>query len=593
MSFGNVAALISDSPDAERQFLAMSSAIEMNGAEPIDRRIFSVNDNFVGLCQSTVATSREAPHSPLPGIHVVADVRLDNRRELINLLAEGAGDPSDEFLIGAAYQRWGTDCARHLRGDFAFIVWDPGLRRLLAARDMFGVRTLLYATDGDRTLVGSTIGGLLAGMRHRPRVDIEYLRQFVRARFAGPLGPTAFESIRWVPAGHQLEVGNSRVQVVRYDSLQPKTIPAGTDVLAEFRSHLTTAVERRLRANGPVGLMVSGGFDSSAIACLANQAAEQGRCEVPLRAYSSTFERYPDGDERVYLRATMQRCRHVTATEVPSDDVLWSVDSLLDDDGFPMDEPAPAPRILGATLSQMARRDGCRVMLRGTWADQLLIRSAYSSPQLLWDLPLRLAWREWHHFRTRTGIKPLAYGAFLGWSRQLAQAKAQIGLGAKPATAAQAMITARVVSARDHVVLDFENRLARWTGAEIRFPYLDRDLFEFVLGLDAEWLFADGLNKRPLREGLADLLPPSFRTRTMFASMSHVLVEGMKRERTQIAKQLRSTTLVDAGVLSVAERQRLLDCLDSDRHLLAYAMRIQRAVATIAWLKRQSGEPAK
>lgn len=590
MAFGNIASLIASSPEAENQFLRLATALALPGSDVATKQTISENGVFVGLFQSTIATTREDATLVLPGISVVADARLDNRHQLIDRLGTGGSDsPSDEYLIAAAYKLWGTDCARHLRGDFAFAVWDADRQRLLAARDIFGVRALLYARDGDRTLVASTVGGLLAGLRRRPQLNVEYLRQFVHARFSGPVGPTAFEGIQWVPGGHQVVASNGEVRVYRYDSLQPRATTDKTEVLEEFRTLLATAVERRLRASGPVALMVSGGFDSSAIACLANDASEHGRCDVPLRAYSSTFERFPDGDERTYLRATMQRCPHVTATEVPSDDVLWSLDSVLRDDGFPMDEPAPAPRILGATLSQMAGRDGCRVILRGTWADQLLIRSAYYSPQLWWDLPPGRAWREWRHFRERARIKPLAYGVLIGLSRRLAQ----LGFGAKPATAAQSMITARVLSARDHVVLDFENRLARWVGAEIRFPYLDRDLFEFVLGLNAEWLFADGLNKRLLREGLAEVLPRSFQTRTMFASMSHVLVEGMKRERRQLATRLGAATLVDAGVLSRLEQQQLLDGLASDRTLLANAMRIQRAMATTAWLKKLSGETSQ
>jgi len=593
MALSNIAALFSDSPESEPRFFAMSAALEIVGAGPAIRRTFSVGTNFVGLFQSTVATTRETTSPPLPGIDVVADVRLDNRSDLIDLLAEGTGEPSDEFLIAAAYLRWGTDCARHLRGDFAFVIWDAGLRQLLAARDIFGVRTLLYARDGDRTLVGSTIGGLLAGMRQRPRPDLEHLRQFVHARSAGPVGPTAFESVRWIPGGHQLVVSNGAVRVHRYDTLQPTPMPARADVLDTFRASLATAVERRLRADGPVAMMVSGGFDSSTIACLANEAAERGRCQVPLRAYSATFERYPDGDERAYLRAVMAQCRHITATEQPSDDILWSLESIVGHDGFPLDEPAQAARLNTASLAQMARRDGCRVILRGTWADQLLIRSAYSSPQLLWDLPLARALREWPYFQARAGFKRMAHGALLGVPRRLAQVAAQLGLGTKPPTGAQALVAARVVSAHDHVVLSFENSLARWVGAEIRYPYLDRELFELVLGLDTEWFFANGLSKRLLREGLAGMLPPMFQTRSTFGTMLHMFVEGMKRERTQIAARLGSATLVDAGVLSVVERQHLLDCLASDRHLLANALRIQRAIATAEWLQRESGETAK
>ncbi len=594
MAFGNVGALLSDSAEAESQFHAMSATLELGGADRSIQRKLIENDCFVGLFQSTIATTSEGPPPASPGIHVVADIRLDNRRELIESLLDGDADtPSDECLVAAAYQRWGIDCARHLRGDFAFVVWDPNLRQLLAVRDIFGVRGLLYSRDGDRTLVASTVAGLLAGHRRRPKHNFEYLRQFVQVRFSGQVGPTAFESIHWIPGGHQLVARNGDVRVHRYDTLQPKSLPRTADTLREFRAHLEAAVESRLRAAGPVAMMVSGGFDSSAIACLANEAVDRGRCEVGLRAYSATFERCPDADERSYLRATMARCGHVTAIELPCDDVLWSVDSVLGDDGFPLEEPAQAPRILGVALSQMARRDGCRVILRGTWADQLLIRPAYFSPQLLWDLPLRRARSEWRYFYQRVGAKRMALGAARGWSRRLARALSHVGIGEKPLTASQALIAARVTSANDHRVLTFNDRVARWIGAEIRYPYLDRDLYELVLGLAAECFFADGRNKRLLRVGLADVLPGMFQTRTTFSNITHVFVEGMKRERSRIASRLRAPMLLEAGLLSAAERRRLLDGLNSNEQLPAYVARIQHALAAEAWLQRESGQPVK
>ncbi|RMH52632.1 MAG: asparagine synthetase B, partial [Bacteroidetes bacterium] len=106
-------------------------------------------DGAIGLGQLRLHTTPEAIGAPLPRwsadrrCALVADARLDNRTDLIDVLALPSDAP-DSHLLLAAYERWGPACVDHLMGDFAFVVWDARARRLVAGRDHFGMRPLYY-----------------------------------------------------------------------------------------------------------------------------------------------------------------------------------------------------------------------------------------------------------------------------------------------------------------------------------------------------------------------------------------------------------------------------------------------------------------
>lgn len=596
MSLANIGAIIDFSGRCLSPTLEpLERTLTLRGADGTAswRRSHAATGPAVSLFESRIDTlpedQRTSPAALDQGGRVlVADVRLDNRADLARALGENAAHPwSDARWVLAAYDRWGTDCARHLRGDFAFIVWDERNALLFAARDLFGVRGLLYSHDGDRLVGASTISGVLAGLGRRPPPNTRFLQNFIYGRPEAVARHTAFESVFRVPAAHRLIASNGNVSVAAYDRLQPAVVVVRThqEAAEQFRWLLRDAVETRLRARDRVAFRVSGGFDSSSALLLANQAVEEGRCSLELRSYSAIFERTPEADEREYLDAVLSRCRHVTPTRLALDDGVWSIELLAEGDGLPLEEPAEGSRGHLEPLTRRAVCDGCNVIIGGTWADQLLFRNPFAFTELMWDLPVTAIPCEWRHFRPFVTARGLlkAGPALL---RRAARASAKAGIGHPPEWAHTMLLRHRFIHSRHAAVMNYFDRIARHTSAEVRYPYLDRRLHEFVMGLPPQFLFVGGVKKRLLRQAMADLLPPSFQTRSRFGAVTRLMVTGLNRQHVEVVDLLKFPSIVRRGLVPGKYVARLVRQIAPDMSS-ENMVRLQRLLAAELWLRKQ------
>ncbi len=549
----------------------------------------------ITLIQSTISTTVEDDFSPRGqitsrgAVRIVADARLDNRAALCAAVGLPSLDSiSDETLILCAYERWGRECASRLRGDFAFIIFDEARQLVLACRDPFGVRILAYARDGDRIVIASTIGAVEGALRRRPKPNLEYLENFIRGTDAWMPGPTAYDTIYWIPPAHQIEICRDSFTVARYDKIRPvpprNRKPA--EVFAEFRSLLTAAVETRLRGKSPLGFMVSGGFDSSSILRLANTAVDEGRCPAKLRSYSAVYDRFTEADDRPYLTSVLTSCQHVAATLLPWDDERWTVAGLDGRDGAPFEEPPRGPRSFGPVIARRAAADGCQIMVGGLWADQLLFGSPYSFGRLLWDLPLGPMVREARAFLAESAAVALTRSLVPGGVLRVRRLAAALGLADPPVRAAGSLLLRRVVHGRHAGIMVDAARTSKWVGVENRLPFLDRDLQEFVMSLPSEYFFEGGRSKRLLREGLRDTLPPEFQQRRHVAHAGRFVFEAMKAERDEIARHLRSPLVVQKGLVPAAVVRRLVETLWSDSPTGPIPA-IQRLLTAEIWLRDQ------
>lgn len=547
---------------------------------------------LVELYQSTVDTTPEDSFLAVPTfsldrqLAVVADARLDNREELAATL----GPPlrtaalADAAFILAAYQKWGLECADHLDGDFAFILWDQAASLLLAARDLFGIRPLLYAEEDGDVVIASSIKGVLAGLRHRPAMDFDYL--WKRANRADDLAPTAtaYSSIKRLAPGHRLVVTPQDRRCVRYGELRPRQnlVNSPEDIFEEFRALLTRAVERRLRGCTPIGFMLSGGFDSSAIVTLADRAVAQGRSAATLRSYSAVYERVSEADERGYLQSVLLRCPHVVPTLFPSDHESWSIDTLDSTDGLELEEPPVGSRFSQCVTGKLAVSDGCRVVVTGAWADELLFRRPYQTGALFWGLSLPAMRRELKYFLRKP--KPLARTSVPNLLRRVGSVAARLGLVDPPLPVVGALLRQRFTRGGDAALLADAARRSRWVGAETRMPFLDRRLHEFVMAVPPEYLFLPGRVKRLLRESLADLLPPEFQHRSTFCHVTPQIERGIRRELPRIKSLLASPLVVEHGLVTSRQILELVRRVENETAFDWSS--ISRILAVEVWLRR-------
>ena len=212
-------------------------------------------------------------HSPEGHLVLVADARIDNRAELgatLGISPADARELPDAAFILAAYRAWETECAGRLLGDFAFILWDHRRKSLFCARDGMGQRVLFYQRSSEQLALATTAHALATFGPNRPKLNEQKVADFLV--LLQRQDSTFFEGIHRLPPGHALRATGERFQIDQFWSPEPiRRIVLGSDqeYVEGFLQVFGAAVHARLRSAGPVGIMVSGGLDSSAVAAVA------------------------------------------------------------------------------------------------------------------------------------------------------------------------------------------------------------------------------------------------------------------------------------------------------------------------------------
>ena len=242
-------------------------------------------------------------------VSIEFDGRIDNSAALRTATETDPQSSIDDLLV-ASYLRWGPGFIERLRGDFAVVVFDRRLRRVIAARDPFGVRPLFYRLHGSRMWLSSRIEPLLETFDSLPRLDDARVVEYLLATFSAT-DATFFRDLRQVPPGHVLIATPAGLESRSY--WRP-TIEVGETNLAtvpeyheELRRLFVESVRQRLVSDAPVVIHVSGGLDSSAVASAADilrRAAQSAPSIVGVTAL------YPglDCDESPFIDAVS---RHV------------------------------------------------------------------------------------------------------------------------------------------------------------------------------------------------------------------------------------------------------------------------------------------
>src|SRR5919199_3954182 len=272
-------------PIERRSLEAMSTILRHRG--PDDEGILI--DGPVGLMHRRLSIIDLSPagRCPMPNedetVWIIFNGEIYNYLELIpGLIQRGHRFRShcDTEVILHAYEEYGERCLDYLNGMFAFALWDSREHKLFCARDRAGIKPFYYYQDGHRFIFASEIKAIVADPSVPRRVNHQAAYDFLVNSYIDHTPATFFQGIVQLPPAHYLTVQDRRLRLQRYwdidpgkaaDPLRPST-PAddrrwATDFLVLFRD----AVRLHLRSDVPVGTCLSGGLDSSAIVCMANE----------------------------------------------------------------------------------------------------------------------------------------------------------------------------------------------------------------------------------------------------------------------------------------------------------------------------------
>jgi asparagine synthase (glutamine-hydrolysing) len=204
---------------------------------------------------------------------------------------------TDTETLLHGYEQWGLDVVGHMRGMFAFALWDGPRRRLVLARDRVGIKPLYYHVAAGRLAFGSELKAVLSSLPSLPKPNVEAIYDYLTYNYI-PAPKTAYQGVFKLPAGHLLIAENGQVQTHGYwdVSLEKRCDVSEADAVAGASAALTDAVSSHLVADVPVGVFLSGGMDSSSIAVI--MATLQAS---PVETFSIGFES-PGDNELPYAR---------------------------------------------------------------------------------------------------------------------------------------------------------------------------------------------------------------------------------------------------------------------------------------------------
>jgi asparagine synthase (glutamine-hydrolysing) len=302
---------------------------------------------------------------------IIFNGEIYNYRDLAAQLA-AAGHTfktrSDTETILHAYEEFGEDCVQHLRGMFAFAIWDRRARRLLLARDRLGVKPLYYYRDGRFLAFASEIKALLEIPSIPREVDPEALDLYLSLRYV-PGPRTMFKNIFRLPPGHLLVVNERGVRTKKYwDIDYAPAAPESPQLLLErFGDLLDESVRMRLIAEVPLGVFLSGGLDSSAILALMSKVG--GRVKTFSVGYEASGAKEEAANEFEYARLAADAfgAEHheyrlsARQFEQSASDLVWRLDE-------PLADPSAIPLYF---ISKLAR-EHITVVLSGEGADEIL-----------------------------------------------------------------------------------------------------------------------------------------------------------------------------------------------------------------------------
>ena len=272
---------------------------------------------------------------------------------------------SDTETIVHAYEEWGPECVNRFSGMFAFAIWDSRHRRFFAARDRLGIKPFYYTTQGDTFLCASEIKGILASDLHEAKLNRFSLPELMTFGYlAGE--ETLFEGIQTLLPGHWLiwEDGQLRTQPY-WDVPLPAEATSCLDedtLIRQFTDLFEESVQMRLMSDVPLGVFLSGGLDSSAIAAIMAKQMND-----PLMTFSVGFESkyYSEFDYAREVAKTIGADHH--EVELGAEDLIRSIPMLV------WHEDKPIRNASSVALYHVARlaQDHVKVVLTGEGSDEL------------------------------------------------------------------------------------------------------------------------------------------------------------------------------------------------------------------------------
>jgi asparagine synthase (glutamine-hydrolysing) len=469
-------------------------------------------------------------------IVVVANGEIYNYVELAQALSRRGHvlrTKSDIETIVHLYEDFGPECVQHLRGMFAFALWDGREQRLLLARDRMGEKPIYVRQTADAIWFASEFRSILASLPETPEPDQNAIDLYLHYQYVPEPG-TLFQNIRKLPAAHRLlvQLGSWQVREDRY--WNPLEAPALTDSPAErIRAELETVSRLVIRSDVPVGIALSGGLDSGAVALLAAP-----KYPATMRAFSVGYPGNLANDERPQARALANQLGiPFYDVEVHTRDLVEFFPDLAAASDDPIADIAAYPQY---AVMRLAAEHGVKVMLNGIGGDELFwgygwvqqaARKTEARQKLIQSVSKRPGHWTWPWQRNTGPDDQISFYdtvSYFNESRRWVQQAygAEFRQALEPRNAFRPFVVPQPWDPAPLLLtrgicetwllgncIALGDRLSMASSVELRLPLLDYRLVEVVYGLRRTFPDHHLPAKQWLKDALRDLLPPELANR--------------------------------------------------------------------------------
>lgn len=553
--------------------------------------IWTNNENTIALGHlrlSIIDLSKEAAQ-PMPysnRYHIIHNGELYNYIEIREQLQQKGyhfNSQSDTEVIVAAYNLWGNNCLQQFDGMFAFAIWDEQEKKLFAARDRFGEKPFFFFYDQEQFLFASEMKALWS-MGVPKEVNNSMLYNFLSIDYtSNPADPqeTFYQNIHKLPAASFLtySLSNNQIEIEKYWQVYPETITISEkDAIAQFKDLLNRSVKRRLRTDVPVGSSLSGGLDSSSIVAFCDQQVSDHYSHKCFTASFKGFER----DELKYAETVAQQfgLEHFVV-EMNEANVVQLMNEVM----HHQEEPVGSASALAQyKVFETAKQNGVTVVLDGQGADEIL---AGYSKYYKWF------WQELYRNKKLTKSKELKAAKDAGIAESFGLKNKLAALF--PDFAAGILQTRKSKKAFHHPdlnrdfafankqsfyyttptsfdlngalyynafvngleeLLRFADRNSMAHAVEVRLPFLDHQLVEFLFSLPPEFKIHNGWTKWLLRRSVEDVLPKEIVWRKDKVGFEPPQKKWMEEKNVQEAIRQAKKKLADHHILQATATEK-------------------------------------
>lgn len=482
---------------------AMLSTLSLRG--PDDRGFIKEDGVIIGQTRLSIV-DLSSGHQPMNDNEnpytVVFNGEIYGYKDLrkkLELLGHHFSTQSDTEVILKSYAEYGEKCVEHLDGMFAFALWDENKRELFIARDRFGKKPFYY-TFIDKTFLGaSEIKALFVNGKIKGQIDPGALDDYLRLSYIPP-NKTVYSNIHTLPPAHFAIIKDGNIKINKYWGLQKKEISISfEDAKKEIKRLFDLAVKKRMIADVEIGSLLSGGIDSTLVTSYAQKYASH-----PIKTFAVGYDKGTNELPFAIEASKKIGTDHYTLTAKANDvEELRYVIAYFDE---PHADSSDFPQHLVSKLASTK----VKVALSGDGADELFM--GYGWYQKYWNTPLykRIFENPFSSYRKMVEVFDKKERAHL------------MKKGTSSENEFESLATSGAVDSFDKInkydltiylpgqLLTKIDRTGMMHSLEVRSPFLDTALAEFVYNLPLEYKLNRAKNKIILKEILAEIMPENF-----------------------------------------------------------------------------------